>query len=282
MDEGSAPESEIPYPRPYGPTTRTIGNDRNSVIPSSRPPYRRSAAGYDGLYTPKKNFRREALGLMRILGRDSGPTSGDWLEVACGTGLHVSHLVGRFRVEGVDASAAMLELARKRCPTVRFHQDDMRTFDLGRRFDVVACLFSSIGYMTTKADLVRAISNFARHVREGGVVVVEPWFSPTTYRPGTVHMDAIEGRSRTSTHQVRMIVAKRRGRISVMDAHHLVGTPTGVDHFVERHRMGLFTRSEYTAAFKAAGLEPSFDPKGISDRGLYLAFKRRPSSRARG
>jgi SAM-dependent methyltransferase len=152
----------------------------------------------------------------------------------------------------------------------------MRTFDLGRRFDVVSCLFSSIGYLTTIADLRRALATFARHVRPGGFVVVEPWYTPSAYRPNTVHLDAIEGRNRRSTHQVRMIVAKRRGRVSVMDAHHLVGTPKGVEHFVERHEMGLFTATEYASAFRAAGLEPRFDRVGLAQRGLW--FGRAPAA----
>ena len=252
------------------------------VIAPVRPPYRRSAAGYDGLYAPRKDFRSEALRLTRIVERVSGPTRGDWLDVACGTGLHLRHLPRTFRVEGVDASEEMLAIARRRCPRVRFHLGDMRTFDLGRRFDVVSCLFCSIGYMTTKADLGRAIANLARHTREGGVVIVEPWHTPTDYRTGTVHLDAIEGRSVTEMHQVRMIVSKRRGRVSLMDAHHLVGTPRGVEHFVERHAMGLFTKAEFGEAFREAGLEPVFERKGLSDRGLYLAFKRRPAPLAEG
>jgi SAM-dependent methyltransferase len=242
----------------------------------ARPPYRRSADGYDGLYAPKKDFRGEVRALLGILRRASAPARGDWLEVASGTGLHVAALPPAFRVEGVDLSAPMLALARKRLPDVPFHEGDMRTFDLGRRFDVVSCLFSSIGYMTTLADLRRAIANLARHTREGGVVVVEPWFSPSTYRAGRVYLDAIAGRTRTARHQVRMIVSERRGRVSVMDAHHLVGTPAGVEHFVERHRMGLFTRAEYEHALRAAGLDPIHDRTGISDRGLYLGFKRPP------
>ncbi len=128
------------------------------------------------------------------------------------------------------------------------------------------------------ADLERAVACFARHVRPGGVVVVEPWYVPTAYRPGTVHMDAIPGASRSALHQVRMIVAKRRGRLSVMDAHHLVGTSAGVAHFVERHEMGLFTEAEYAQAFLRAGLEPVYDPVGISDRGLWFARMPAPAA----
>lgn len=211
---------------------------------------------------------------MRLLRTRLGITGGAWLEMACGTGLHLRHLTGGFRAEGVDRSPEMLAVARARLPDVPFHRGDLRTVDLGRRFDVVSCLFSSIGYMRTRADLDRAVATFARHLRPGGVVVIEPWYVPTAYRPGTVYMDAIPGKSRTALHQVRMIVATRKGRLSVMDAHHLVGTPAGVTHFVERHEMGLFTEAETAEAFVRAGLDPTFDPVGISDRGLWFGRSR--------
>ena len=251
-----------------GPEPRAPGIPPISAAPT---PYARSAVGYDGLYLPKKDFRGEMRAVLRLLRAHVGITGGDWLEMACGTGLHVAHLPPAFRAEGVDVAPAMLAVARARLPRVPFHHGDMRTVDLGRRFDVVSCLFSSIGYMRTRADLERAVATFARHVRPGGVVVIEPWFVPTAYRPGTVYMDALPGSSRTALHQVRMIVAKRRGRLSVMDAHHLVGTPAGVEHFVERHEMGLFTEAEVAQALVRAGLDPTYDPVGISDRGLWIA-----------
>ena len=41
---------------------------------------------------------------------------------------------------------------------------DMRTFNLGRQFDVVTCLFRSIGYMQTPIDLLHALVNMAGHL----------------------------------------------------------------------------------------------------------------------
>lgn len=240
-------------------------------MPAPKPPYRRSAPAYDALYSPRKDYRAETRSLLRLVRREVSIERGEWLDVACGTGLNLAHLVGRFRVEGVDASAPMLEIARRRLPSVSFKLADMRRFELGRRFDVVSCLFSSIGYMTTRADLGSAIASLARHVHPTGIVIVEPWFTPSDYKAGTVHMHAVAGRTNRSMHQVRMITAARRGRLSIMDAHHLVGTPTGVEHFVERHEMGLFTRTEYSAAFRAAGLRPTFEAKGLEGRGIYFA-----------
>ena len=62
----------------------------------------------------------------------------------------------------------------------------MRSFDLGRRFDAVTCLFSSIGYLLTPEDLEQGIARMAAHVAPGGVLVVEPWFTPDAWRPGSL------------------------------------------------------------------------------------------------
>ncbi|MBO0888311.1 hypothetical protein J2P12_04340 [Candidatus Bathyarchaeota archaeon] len=57
------------------------------------------------------------------------------------------------------------------------------------------------------------------------------------------------------------------------DLHHLVATPGGVEYFVERLEMGLFSDREYRGAFKRAGLQVSHDSKGLMGRGLYVGLK---------
>ena len=69
----------------------------------------------------------------------------------------------------------------------------MRDFDLGRTFDVVVCLFSSIGYVKTIEAMLQTIQTFARHTAPGGVVIVEPWFAPGVLTPG--HTSAITAKT---------------------------------------------------------------------------------------
>jgi hypothetical protein len=45
----------------------------------------------------------------------------------------------------MDASKSMLVVACDKLGGLRLHHADMRDFDIGQRFDVVACLFSGIG-----------------------------------------------------------------------------------------------------------------------------------------
>lgn len=229
--------------------------------------FSKSVRYYDKIYA-FKDYEGEVERLVAIIGENVRSGGNRLLDVACGTGRHVELLKGRFAVEGLDVSEEFLEVARLRNPDVVFHQGDMMDFELGRRFDVVTCLFSSIGYVRTLENLSRAVDCMARHVVPGGIVLVEPWFTPDAWRAGTVHGQYID---EPELKIARINASFVEGRLSYFDLHHLVGTPEGTEHFVERHELGLFERSEMTAAFENAGLEVSYDEEGLTGRGLYVA-----------
>lgn len=145
--------------------------------------YRHLARYYDLIYD-QKDYRKDTAELVR-LARKFGESKGHrWLDVACGTGRHLELLRREFTVAGVDLSAEMLREARRRLPGVRLVRGDMRNFDLRARFDVVSCLFSAIGYLRTESDLRRALQTFARHLRPGGVLLVQPWIDPARFQRG--------------------------------------------------------------------------------------------------
>ncbi len=68
----------------------------------------------------------------------------------------------------------------------------MLDFDLKRQFDAVTCLFSSIGYVKTKSRLGKAIRNISRHLLPGGVLLIEPWFTPEQWHPGRASMTQVD------------------------------------------------------------------------------------------
>jgi hypothetical protein len=145
----------------------------------------------------------------------------------------------------------------------------------GKRFDVVACLFSSIGYVGTSARLHQAIASMGRHLAAGGVLVVEPWFAPDAWQRGRPHTLLAE---RPELTICRMNVSDARdgtdGPISVLDFHYLVATPGGVEHFTEHHELALFTDAQHRTAFAAANLAVEYDADGLTDRGLYIGRHR--------
>jgi hypothetical protein len=62
-----------------------------------------------------------------------------------------------------------------------------------------------------------------------------------------------------------------------MDWHYLVGGPEGIDHFTERHLLGLFTRDEYVQAMDEAGLAVRVLEAAAAGRERYIGIM--PNSR---
>lgn len=233
--------------------------------------FSRSARLYDAIYASIRDYPREAAELDRLIqARRAGART--LLDVACGTGAHLEHLAGRYDVSGLDLDPEMLAIARDRLPQAAFHEGDMAAFDLGRRFDAVVCMFSSIGYVRTEARLGSAVAAMARHLEPGGVLAIEPWLAPDAWQDGHVGAVFVD---EPELKIARMNVAERRGDLSVVEFHYLVAKPGGVEHFTEPHELGLFTVDQYAGAFRAAGLEPEHDPEGPMGRGLYVATRAR-------
>jgi SAM-dependent methyltransferase len=227
--------------------------------------FRRSARLYDAVYASIRDYPREAAELDRLI-QERRPGARTLLDIACGTGAHLEHLTG-YEVEGLDLDPEMLGVARERLPNVPLHEGDMADFDLGKRFDAVVCMFSSIGYVRTAERLRSAVASMARHLELGGVLVVEPWLSPEVWvdrHVGAVFVDQPELKI------ARMNVGEREGNLSIFEFEYLVGTPNGLERFNERHELGLFTVEQYLEAFRAAGLEVDHDPEGPMGRGLYI------------
>lgn len=234
--------------------------------------YTRSADFYDVVYAGKPYAEESAAVHAKIAAhlRSDGNTL---LDVGCGTGGHAAHLREQYRVTGLDLEEGLLRLAAERYPDAEFLQGDMVDFDLGREFDAVVCLFSAIGYVRTEDRLRRTIARFARHLRPGGVAVVEPWLTPEVFSAGRLRLDAHE------TEQLkvaRIVRSDYAGELSVLVFSWMLGRPEGVEHWEERHLLGLFTHQQTLDAFAAAGLEVvEHDPQGLTGRGLYVA--RRPT-----
>ncbi|HVA80677.1 MAG TPA: class I SAM-dependent methyltransferase [Candidatus Binataceae bacterium] len=228
-----------------------------------------SAELYDAIYH-YKNYARECAHLRGLI-EAAVPQARGVLDVACGTGAHAQFLKDHFAVDGIDLNEDYLRAARRKNPAGNYSRADMTGFDLGRTYDAVTCLFSAIGYVATALRLNCAIAAMARHVRPGGVLIVEPWLTPEAWKPGAQFINT----GQLSDGLVcRMSYSGREGNISTSQLHYLRGSVRGIEHFSERMELALFTREEMTRAFEDAAMEVSYDAEGLMGRGLYLARHR--------
>lgn len=109
--------------------------------------------------------------------RRAGIAPGDRvLEVGCGSGVFLREVVDRgAHAVGLDASAAMIELARARVPAAELHLGDLQFLPFrDDAFDAVAG-FNAFFFA---ADMVAALREAGRVARAGAPVVIQVWGDP--------------------------------------------------------------------------------------------------------
>jgi SAM-dependent methyltransferase len=109
-------------------------------------------------------------------------TGGPILELACGTGRVTIPLArAGYEVYGFDLSRHMLSILQakiNRLPMeisrrIHLHRDDMRNFDVRRRFPLVIAPFRSFQALTDEEDITGALGSIRRHLAPGARAVVD-------------------------------------------------------------------------------------------------------------
>ena len=228
-----------------------------------------SAELYDLVYSGFKDYKAEAEQLAGLI-RSAHPGARRVLDVACGTAEHARLLADEhgFQVDGLDLDPAFVRIARRKLPSASIYEADMNSFELPQRYDVILCLFSSIGYVRTLENVRRTFGRFRAHLSEGGIVLVEPWFTPGALESGRIFVKAAEAEG---VSVCRMSHMEIEGRDSHLRFEYLIGRPSGIERASESHALGLFTVEEMLECFRDAGLQATHDPQGPYGRGLYLA-----------
>jgi SAM-dependent methyltransferase len=227
-----------------------------------------SAEVYDLIYSTFKDYQGEAAQIAALL-RHATPRCQTVLDVACDTGEHARLLAAQsFVVDGIDLDPAFIRIARQKHPAGRFFEADMSRFHVPHQYDAVMCLFSSIGYLQTLDRVREALTCFREHLAPGGVIVIEPWFEPGVLDPERVAENTGEANGVRVSRVGRVEIA---GALSRLHFDYEITDATGTRRASEVHDLGLFTTSDMMQAFREAGLNAEFDPKGLTGRGLYLA-----------
>jgi SAM-dependent methyltransferase len=227
----------------------------------------KSAELYDAIYG-FKNYSGECDRLRSLL-NTLVPGARTILDVACGTGEHSRFLKDQYAIDGIDINENYLGAARLKNPSGKFTCGDIMDFNLGRTYDVVTCLFSAIAIVGTFERLERAIRQMARHVRPGGVLIIEPWFTPEQWQPGRPFILAGEVRG---DKVYRMSVNVKERHRSVLLHRYMRCGPCGIEHYSDRIELALFTRDEMTWAYEFTGMKARYESEGLMGRGLYIGM----------
>jgi SAM-dependent methyltransferase len=224
-----------------------------------------SAEYYDLVYG-SKDYQGEVEKLRNLFAQYV-PKVQSILDVACGTGEHLRFLSSHQTV-GLDIDPAFIRLAKKKLPQPDFHVGNMTGFRLGMKFDVILCLFSSIGYLRDDESIKSGLSCFKNHLEPGGAMFIEPWIEPEAWISGPAAMIAVEDGERKVC---RVMRSKRDGDRSFLDGYYLFVNGTEVRYATERHELRLLSRKQWFDFFRDAGLQAEYLTDGLTSRGLYVA-----------
>jgi ubiquinone/menaquinone biosynthesis C-methylase UbiE len=230
--------------------------------------YTKFANYYDAFYSTK-NYEADSERTRKLIEKFKSSTGKDMLEVACGTGNYMRYLKRHYNITGLDIDPDMLKIARRKFKDIIFIRADMRVFSLKKRFDVIICLFSSISHLKTYNGLEKAIRNFVKHLKPGGVVIFEPFINPELYED---RMDSFSV-NLPDLKITRMNTSVRKGNIAVYDFHFLVGEKGRIKYFFRRMRLGMFESRKVLKLMKKSELKAFFLKKRNEYRGVYVGIK---------
>ncbi len=129
-----------------------------------------------------RNFTQDIPFLIQESQNYGGPI----LELACGSGRVTFPLAREgFEIWDIDNSPEMLKIFDRKLkdedPDVRervhFSQQDMRTFQLDRKFKVIIIPFNSFLLLTDRADIDKCLQTCLEHLEDDGQFIIDV-FSP--------------------------------------------------------------------------------------------------------
>ena len=132
------------------------------------------------------------------------------LDVGCATGALCAALRRRgARSFGLDLNPRFVEAARANDPGGEYEVGDMRSFRLGRRFDLLICLGTTFAYNLTNDDIAETLASFRAHLKPGGRLVIDvlnaiAFTGPRPFRVRTQHTFARKGFHATATIRHRL------------------------------------------------------------------------------
>lgn len=128
---------------------------------------------YSRYYDAIKGSRRQELALIRKLISKYNRHAKKVLEIACGTGALLKELSRKYDVCGLDISGPMLEIAKKQAPRAKLFRQDMTTFKLDDRFDVILCIFNSINHLLSFDKWKKTFKRAYEHLNCGGIFIFD-------------------------------------------------------------------------------------------------------------
>ena len=236
--------------------------------------YSNLAKYYDIIHSDAtwKDYKGDSQKIHKVIQQYKKTQGNNLLDVACGTGNHIKYLKRQYNITGLDFHKEMLDIARNKFPNIKFLQRDMTSFNLNKKYDIITCLFGSIAYAKTYSNLEKVIDCFSKHLKSGGVVIIEPFISPDKWEDGCVDLRTVD---RPGLKISRVSFSYTQNKLKITDMRYTIATKDGIKEIKEKHETGLFAIDKFLNIMKNKGFKAKHITKGWTPaRGLYICVKK--------
>ena len=184
------------------------------------------------------------------------------LDLCCGTGLLAGELIARgYRVVGVDASEAMLALARERLgPDVALSRMTLPDLTVEGVFDAAVCTFDGFNYLTPD-ELRLTMAAVADRLRPAGWLVFD--LHTDAMMDFTIANPVVAGESAGNDFVISSIVDPGA---RTCDTKIELTRPRDGDPFCEQHRQYFHADADVRAALAGRGLRGDRGGRGVHAR----------------
>ena len=220
-------------------------------------------ASWFHLLSAPEEYVEEAAVYRDVLLASSSSRPRTLLELGSGGGNNASHLKRDFECTLVEPAPGMLELSRRLNPGCEHILGDMRSARLGRAFDAVF-VHDAVMYMTSEADLRRAMETAFLHCRPGGVALFVPDCVRETFTPATDH-GGHDGDGRGLRYLEWSWDPDPSDTTYNVEYAYLLREGDAVTAVHDRHIEGMFPRATWLALLGEVGFEARLIPPPTGD-----------------
>lgn len=226
---------------------------------------------YDLLYGDK-DYEKEAAYIHDLIQRFA-PKAQRILELGCGSGRYTS-ILARYGYDicGLDLSASMIDIARKKYPQIPFKVANITDFTLDEKFDVIISFFHVMSYQCSNESLCASFANIFKHLKPNGVFLFDCWYGPAVlHEKPSVRIKRVSDGQVSVTRLAEPVLYPDE---NVVDVHYeiIVNTPNKpTQAFKETHKMRYFFTPEIDLLAKQSGFKLESSEEFLSGKRLNFS-----------
>ena len=128
--------------------------------------YQNMAKYYD-LFYKNKSYEKEVDFLKNLIGNRK-----TILDVGCGTGIHMNLLENQYKVDGLDLSYQMLEIAKSRV-IGKLMQGNLLNYKTYKKYDAIISMFAVFNHLRNYDEFEQGILHWYNNLNENGILIVD-------------------------------------------------------------------------------------------------------------